>query len=258
MTVPGLLDDLATLLGDVRTGTVDDFEIDEDPDEDLEVTTPTVVDVSFSITDLSPITLLYILQHRFGSTWWENDRDAIFSLLNEVGLSTDESDKDMVRALQLLYVDEAYWTEWEVFNWITQGLTDGVTEFSSLPVLGLKDMSRSMLVAVMTAKDQKVEVHYSDEVLSYIAVTCIEHGQWALPYPLNVAQSRVDQLMAWRGIKDLPLARVKAIARESVTPKTTSEITVQAFRYRTLTDFIIQELKESRAEIDAYRDATED
>jgi hypothetical protein len=258
LTIRGWLDDLDVLFQDLPEGTVDDFDIEEDPDEDLDPGVPTEVTTTFTLTDLEPTTLIYILRHRFGEDWWQQDRDAIFELLRSIGQTVEEADKDAIRSLQLLYADEAFWTEWEVFNWVTQGLTDGVVDFTNLPVLAMKDMMRSMLVAMTVAQQQKVDVHYSDETVSYIAVTCMEHGQWALPFPLDVAQNRVQQLLRWRGIQDLPLGQVRDLVKESATPTPVDEVSTQAYRFRLLLDFAIQELKEAKVEIDAYRDAVKE
>lgn len=258
LTIHGWLDDLDTLFQDVPEGTVDDFEIDEDPDEDLDPGVPEVVTTTFTLTDLEPTTLLFILRHQFGKDWWQQDREALFELLRTIGQTVDEPDKDAIRALQLLHVDEAFWTEWEVFNWITQGLTDGQVDFTNLPVLSLKDIMRSMLMAMIVAQSQKVEAHYSEETLSYIAATCVEHGLWALPFPMDVAQSRIQQILKWRGASDLPIGHVKQLVKESATPTPVDEVSTQAYRFRLLLDFAIQGLKETKSEIDAYRDAVKE
>jgi len=253
VTSTDTLDDLYSLFSDIKAGETLETDIESDPDEDLEDAADEVVyqDDDVTLKDLNPVASLHVLKDTFGDEWWKLEHDALVDTLTD-GAGLPESDRDLIRSLQLLYTDESFWTEWEIFNWVTKGLTDEPVDFETLGVLDVTEMLSSMLIADLVAKDQKMVAHYSPEVLSYIAVTCLEEGVWAVPAPLAVAQKRIEELMQMRGWHSLPLARVRALAYSRQPLPPTGDINTQARRYRALISARATLLREAEAEIATY------
>lgn len=251
--------DVTEIFPDMEVGDSYATSIESDPDEDLNDPAEEMVvqDDELSIKDLNPLVTLSVLKEKFGSGWWELEHDALVEVVTG-GRGMPPSDRDLIRSLQLMYADESFWTEWEIFNWVTTGLTDEPVDFGMLGVLDVRDMLTSMIIADLISKDQHTIANYSPEVLSYIAVTALEEGIWAFPTPMSVAQNRAEELLKMRGWESLPVARVRALAYNREHIPMTGDINVQAHRYRTLVSYRATLLKRAEAEIAIYRGITDD
>ena len=225
-----------------------------DPDEDLdveEVDDLVVEDNALGIKDMNPVVTLFLLRQELGEDWYHLDRDAIVDAL--LGCDrVDVADRDVVSAFQMLHREDAFWTEWEVFNWVAKGLSGVSTDFSTLMVLTLEELLTAVVLAKLVLNVQQHTAVYDQEVLSYIAVTCIEHGVWALPSPLHVAQRRVGELLALRGWPPLRVDHIRALAAGKKKLGDT-EMEVQAKRYRQMENLRDLIFDEAASGIEKYK-----
>lgn len=249
----GPLEDLSTLLSDQPLGTPEDFSIDADPDDDLIDTSDVEVEMRSTLADLESLTLWYILRDQFGEDWWQNDAQAIVDVLGDV-FHIDKGGKDMIQSLRLLEANNGFWKEWEVFNYICQGVNGDGVDFYRLPVPTIPEMAEAMLLADFLLRARNDKQSYSREVLSYIAVTCLEEGLWVLPYPLNRAQPRVIEILTSR-TANFPLYRESIIRRGNSL--LTSEEEAQSEMHDALKREVEEIVKESVRELESYKRATD-
>jgi hypothetical protein len=230
--------------------------IQEDPDEDLDVGDDEDVLVTSpqSLKDLTPATVFYILHDQFDTEpWWEWEGEAIFSVLGEVlQKPLGPADEDMVQAIQTLRNDEPFWTEWEIFNIVTQGLDGRVVSFQGYPSLQPIEMQVAMDTARLVINVEEAHADYSEEVVSYIAVNCIEHGHWALPPPLHIAQERVVDLFHIQGWETPMYETVRTNEAEGSPVDLETERGLQVQLYRFLKEYRLSWRRRASREIDAY------
>ncbi len=255
-SVRALLDTFGDKLLDREDDDDSPDAVDElDPDEDLDSAEPKEQEVHsrFSLKDLEPPTVLFVLNDYFGGkAWWKWDAVAILEVLAD-RFELVEADRDMIWALQHLLVGETFWTEWDVFNYVTQALNDKVVDFRHMPPLRPEEMVTSLTTADFVLQLTESVGEYSSEVVSYIAVMCWDGGFWAVPEPLSLAQERINELALIQGAGVLPVERVKDLAESNKNLDEDTEINVQARRYRYLQEFKQNLSRESLREIKAYK-----
>jgi hypothetical protein len=258
-SVEGALDDLLTLLDDVPMGTTSDFDIDVDPDDDLiepSEGSSVTVDAEDHLGDLEALSVWHILRDQLGVKWWQQDTKALCDLLDEQ-FSLSQADRDLVASLQLLEVGNGFWCEWEIFNWICQGLLGNGVAFNAFPVLHPIDMAYAMLVAqIIDQANVKTGVYkeertYQGEVLTYMAVTCMDSGLWALPFPLSVAQERVKELIKDRST-DIPINQATSIPSMTTRPTDVRQA-IQWDRCPQMATNLLGSLIESKRELLSYK-----
>ena len=248
--LPGQLEDLSTLYTDEPVGTPQDFEIEEDPDDDLVDSSDLAATSESDLTDLESLTIWYILRDQLGKEWWQYEIQAIEDVLDEK-FPISPGARDLIQSLKLLETGNAFWKEWEVFNWVSQGINGDGVDFVNFAVPEIEQMAEAMLVASFISKArQQVPDLYGEEVLSYIAVTCLEQGIWVLPFPLVIAQDRLSELLKRRDL-DIPLNR-EANIRRGDKPESSAE-SVQGERYRALVEEIAGAVRESVRELSTYK-----
>lgn len=243
------LEDLSTLFSDKPVGVPEDFDIDADPDDDLVDPSDIEVTQELSIADLEALTVWYILRDQFGEDWWQLEAQALSDALSD-DFSLAEADLDLFQALRVLESGNGFWKEWEVFNWVCQGLSGIGTNFTAFPVLTIEQMAEAMVVAELLLRTRKRDESYSEEVLSYISITCLEQGLWVLPFPLDVAQNRTITLLRRRDM-GLPLERLDSI-KAGEQPLDDVE-RVQGRRFKDLKGEINRMVQESVRELSTYR-----
>lgn len=242
---------------DIPVCTIDDYDILEDPDNDLELFEPaqtiTADGQHFVLRAMEPLAVLHVLRKFLGGEWWTYDRDAIFQLVEDI-VPLSGSSKDRIRALQLLYHNSSFWTEWEVFNWICQALDGLGTDFARTPQLRAHEMVMPLIVANTIATLQGADSEYGEEVVSYVAVSCMEDGCWTLPFPLSIAQNRVSVLWGRKGT-NIPVGEVKLLARGDEHIKPEGYINCQALKYRWLRKYRDERVSTAKSEMHVVDEA---
>lgn len=247
--VKGQLEDLSSLYTDKPVGTPQDFEIEADPDEDLVDSSDIEVEAEADLADLESMTVWYILRDQLGEDWWVHEAQATVDVL-EGSFPISQGARDLIQSLRLLESGNAFWKEWEVFNWVCQGINGDGVDFTGFPIPTVEQMAEAMLLASFVEKARGEQENYSEEVLSYIATTCLEHGMWVLPFPLVIAGDRIRELLKRRDLS-VPLDREASI-RKGSDPLTSQEA-VQGVRYRALWDEVQGIVKESVRELSTYK-----
>jgi hypothetical protein len=254
ITLKGPLEDLHTLLSDQPLGSSLDFEIDVEPPV-VDDTPQAVTTTEYRLSSLEPLTIWFVLRELFGTKWWELECAAMVDVLDD-RFTITKPDRDLIYSLQMLETGNAFWHEWEVFNWLCQGLVGDGTDFVNFPVLTPMQMAEAMMIAHMIERarhgdKEEVVEDFASEVCQYAAVTCCEDGLWVLPEPLSEFQTCVNTLLERKHL-DIPYEQAESI-RVADSPPPDAELKVQWERCRAITDELARALKESMREIRSWK-----
>jgi len=173
-------------------------EDDDNPEEDDGETT-----VAYSVwteedrkkllskIPIEALTLLF--EYLFGRKWWRQEPEVILETLGRAGLILDAGGYHRVMALHSIIDSPRSWCPFYydpgAFYFLTVSLSGRPAQVDTLVV----PTPLEMAIAMNVIQDIRPEA-YDREVLAAAAAACYQHGLWALPGILNVAQPGIYRI----------------------------------------------------------------
>ena len=248
--------DFTTLVPDETEFEDPEEIVDPEEDEDYEDLVPFEAEFNaeddFNLRSLEALSVLHLLRRLFGEFWWKNETAALVDLLRDK-FTVSEATEDRISALRVLHSTDHFWWDWRVFNCVCQGLRGLGTDFIYTPLLAAPRLVGPLMTANLVVRLQNTVAGYSPEIKSYMAVCCLESGHWAVPYPLDIAQKRIEELCEQRSL-NIPLAEVLLRAKDEDLKGASSLVDLQVRQYLFLQDYYKYKVQKVEEEIKALEE----
>lgn len=142
--------------------------------------------------NLSPLQLDHLLSSRFKDQWhsWlpESVREILWRVLK---VETTPIAEEIIHALQLLHVSDAFWTDFHIFNFCVSALNGEFADFHDMQIPEPGEVA----LAVAIAKKIKPDAEFLPEVTSFIRETFKYDGLKSYPYQLKGVMEDNDPLV---------------------------------------------------------------
>jgi hypothetical protein len=169
-------------------------------------------DNPFLDRNVSPKKLYGLLNDKFGAKWlgWEPE-SLLYSINDEYGTHPDPVVSNKIMALKVLLKSDEPWESWNVFEKIAVAFNHRIPNFALMDYLSPSEINR----AIKSIGDIRDDA-WGDEVMSYIAAVCHEHGLSYLPEGLKIAQDKLDELGNDTTVRDAIKARLETLDLEAL------------------------------------------
>lgn len=152
--------------------------------------------------DTHPVVYDVALLKEYGVDWFVWEPQTLWcEILRDFKVpSISDHAKSKIQAIKTLHITASYWTEWEVFSWITQALNNNIPDWHTMQKPSIGQLMNSVDVATMVRSGES----FSDEVSGYVAGCILEEDVVFAPDDLRFAQQYIDQYAAEKKIEDYP------------------------------------------------------
>jgi hypothetical protein len=139
-----------------------------------------------------PIVLLNFLLQKYGHGCLEWPPSVLKKTVqDDFNLSMSRVNVTKFLAAAAVATRDDFWTRWEVFHFLCQGLNGVVPDAESLNEHTVGQMMVAVDIATQIRKDLKELGHpvfFTEEVARYVAAQALHQGIWYLPEPLHFAE----------------------------------------------------------------------
>jgi len=173
---------------------------DTTPPPAVQKPSPVVRKTLFVHHDTHPVVYDVALLKEYGVEWFEWEAPTLWSeILRDFKVpSISDHAKTKIQAVKTLHISESFWTEWEVFGWITQALNNNIPDWQTMQRPSIGQMLNAIDIATMVRAGET----FSSEVAGYMASCFLDEGVLYAPEELKVAQPHIDHYAAVYGIED--------------------------------------------------------
>jgi hypothetical protein len=140
-----------------------------------------------------PIVFDVLLLDKYGADWYGWEAPTLWrEIISDFGIpSISDHNKAKIQAIRTLHINEWYWKEWEVFNWITQALNGNIPDFHVIQKPTIGQMVNSVEIASVARNDEK----FDKEVEMFIAGVMVDEGVCYAPPPIDFCQGEIRRLL---------------------------------------------------------------
>ena len=146
------------------------------------------------------------LVEKYDRQWFEWEPETLWATI-EKDFRTKPSElvRNKINAAKLIYLTDAFWKDWNVFEKVVQAFSDHVPDFFTIEPPSPGEMAW----AVAEARYMRPNIPFEGEVAAYALGACKEAGLVLFPEELEFAQQKPlgslakDVKAAWDMIKDL-------------------------------------------------------
>lgn len=174
----------------------------EEPSSFVQKPSPVVRKTLFVHHDTHPVVYDVALLKEYGVEWFEWEAATLWSeILRDFKVpSVSDAAKTKIQAVKTLHISESYWTEWEVFGWVTQAVNNNIPDWHTIQKPSIGQMMNSIDIAT-TVRSGEV---FSPEVAGYVAGCLLDEGVLYAPDDLKFCQSFIDQFAADKHLEGYP------------------------------------------------------
>ena len=169
----------------------------------------------FQQPEAHPVVLDLVLLKKYGAEWMMWEPETLVWRIPQDFRTTSVSDLnlDKIQAMKTLHFNDNFWRQWEVFNWCTMTFNNLYPNFEIMQV----PSTAQIMVSVSTAAKVRSDVMWSDEVKSFMEVTCKYDGIFCPPAPLDFLDVSPDHDLidcptireTWAGVRRAKVAPTK-------------------------------------------------
>lgn len=147
----------------------------------------------FAHYETHPVVLDVTLLHKYNADWYTWEPATLWQeILADFHVSSiSDHNKAKIQAVRTLHLAEWYWTQWEVFNWITQALNGCIPEFQVIQKPTVAQLMNSVDVAALVRDGEQ----FGPEVQMYTAAAMADDGVYYAPRPLTYCQDEIKRLL---------------------------------------------------------------
>lgn len=146
------------------------------------------------------------LVEKYDRQWFEWEPETLWRTIEEDFQSAlSEQVRNKINAAKLVYLTDAFWKDWNVFEKVVQAFSDHIPDFFTIEPPSPGEMAW----AVGEASYMRPSIAFSEEVAAYTMAACKDAGLVLFPEELRFAQQQplgslgADVKAAWNMIKDL-------------------------------------------------------
>lgn len=146
------------------------------------------------------------LVEKYDRQWFEWEPETLWRTIEEDFQSAlSEQVRNKINAAKLIYLTDAFWRDWNVFEKVVQAFSGHIPDFFTIEPPSPGELAW----AVSEAGYMRPNIPFEGEVAAYTLGTCQEAGLVLFPEELGFAQPRPlgslaqDVKAAWNMIKDL-------------------------------------------------------
>lgn len=164
----------------------------------VQKSSPVVRKTLFVHHDTHPVVYDVALLKEYGVEWFGWEAQTLWAeILRDFRVpSISDHAKTKIQSVKTLHISESYWTEWEVFGWITQGLNNNVPDWQTIQKPSAGQLMNSLDVATMVRSGET----FSAEVAGFVAGCLLDEGILYAPDELKMCQPYIDQFAAAKGL----------------------------------------------------------
>lgn len=161
---------------------------------------PVVRKTLFVHHDTHPVVYDVALLKEYGVDWFEWEAATLWcEILRDFKVpSVSDAAKTKIQAVKTLHISESYWTEWEVFGWISQALNNNIPDWHTIQKPSIGQLMNSIDIATTVRAGEE----FSPEVAGFVAGCLLEEGVLYAPEELKFCQSYIDQFALSSGLED--------------------------------------------------------
>jgi hypothetical protein len=150
--------------------------------------------------DTHPVVYDVALLKEYGVDWFEWEAATLWSeILRDFKVpSISDHAKTKIQAIKTLHISESFWTEWEVFGWISQALNNNIPDWQTMQKPSIGQLLNAVDVATLVRADEV----FSPEVQGYVAASILDEGVLYAPDELKFCQPDIDLYAASRPVED--------------------------------------------------------
>jgi len=147
----------------------------------------------FAHYETHPVVFDVALLHKYNADWYAWEPATLWrEILADFHVpSISDHNKAKIQAVRTLHINEWFWTQWEVFNWITQAINGNIPDFQVIQ----KPTVAQMMNVVDTATIVRDGEQFGPEVQSYTAAAMADEGVFYAPRPLTYCQDEIRRLL---------------------------------------------------------------
>jgi hypothetical protein len=143
---------------------------------------------------------------KYDRLWFEWEPETLWSTIEkDFNTAVSELTRNKINAAKLIYLTDAFWKEWHVFEKVVQAFTDHIPDFFSVEPPSPAEVAWG----VYEVNRMRPNITFSEEVASYVQGICKEAGLVLFPEELEFAQPKplgtlaADVRAGWQMIKEL-------------------------------------------------------
>jgi hypothetical protein len=143
--------------------------------------------------DTHPIVLDISLLKRYDTDWFTWEAETLWKEIMEdfhVPSISDQT-KTKIQSVKTLHINEWFWTKWEVFCWITQGVNNNIPDFQVLQKPSIPQLINAVDIATMVRDGEE----FTAELQMFVAASVLEEGVLYAPEPIAFCQDEIVQLL---------------------------------------------------------------
>lgn len=148
--------------------------------------------------DTHPVVYDVALLREYNAEWFVWEAETLWSeILRDFKVpSISDHAKAKIQAIKTLHISEAYWSEWEVFGWLSQALNNNIPDWQTIQKPSIGQMMNSVDIATMVRTGET----FSTEVSGYGAACLLDEGVLYAADNLKFCQVVLDRYAADRGL----------------------------------------------------------
>lgn len=150
--------------------------------------------------DTHPVVFDVALLGKYQADWFTWEPETLWKEIKEDFRvpSISEHAKAKIQAVRTLHINEWFWTQWEVFCWISQALNNNIPDFQIIQ----KPSAAQLMNAVEIATVVRSGEEFSPEVQMFVAAAMVDDGIFYAPNPVRFCQDEIERLLEEKKIED--------------------------------------------------------
>lgn len=147
----------------------------------------------FAHYDTHPVVFDVALLHKYNADWYGWEPATLWQeILADFHVpSISDHNKAKIQAIRTLHINEWFWIQWEVFNWITQALNGNIPDFQVIQKPTVAQLVNAVDIATLVRDGEQ----FGPEVQMYTAAAMADEGVYHAPKPLSYCQDEIKQLL---------------------------------------------------------------
>jgi len=145
---------------------------------------------AFTSPDTHPLVFDQLLASRYDVSWLQWEPETLWqSIIRDFALHTEISRNARfgIQAIKTLHLNDTFFTEWQVANWVTQALDGFMPDFDVLQ----EATPGQLLHAATVAKLLRGVMEYDEETQRWMAACFLQAGVVYAPPPLEFIQDEI-------------------------------------------------------------------
>lgn len=147
----------------------------------------------FAHYDTHPVVFDVALLHQYNADWYAWEPATLWrEIMADFHVSSiSDHNKAKIQAVRTLHINEWYWSQWEVFNWITQALNGSIPDFQIIQKPSTAQLVNSVDISSMVRSGEE----FNHELQMYVAAAMADEDVFYAPTPLAFCQAEIERLL---------------------------------------------------------------